>query len=119
MIDDLRRFLELQGVTPAGIRLVEPKLADWERVLRARRVFAVPDLRVADKWTEAQYQAYVQIMNLYTQESQTQHKRLKIPRKLERMLAQHAHQFRDMSGVRWFEAENEDRPSSEPEPSGD
>src|SRR5690348_8460594 len=107
MIDDLRRFLVLQGVTPAGVRLVEPKLADWERFLRARGVTEVPDMLAATEWTRTQADDYFQVLTLFSQESQAQHKRLKIPRKQERMLAEWAHKIRDVSGVRDFEPENE------------
>jgi len=88
MIDDLRRFLKLHGVTPAWMPSVESKLPDWERFLRKRGVTEIPDEHLADKWTEAQKNDYFQVMTLFTQEAQSQRKRLKIPRRLERMLAQ-------------------------------
>jgi hypothetical protein len=100
MVEDLKQWLRLQGVTPLGVRELEPKLPDWERVLRSRGVNAVPDMRLAHKWTQAQHDDFIQMMALYTQAAQTAHKHLKVPRKLERMLAQLAHQYRDMSGIR-------------------
>lgn len=100
MIESLRLFLSLQGVTPQARKRLEAKLPDWERRLLARGVSEIPDLRLADKWTPEQFSDYVEVMAIFTQEAQAAHKPLGIPRKLERMLAQHAHQFRDMSGVR-------------------
>src|ERR1700694_571809 len=100
MVEDLKHWLRLHGVTPLGVRELEPKLPDWERVLRSRGVTEVPDIRLANKWTPAQHEDYIQIMALYTQAAQTAHKHLKVQRKLERMLAQLAHQYRDMSGIR-------------------
>jgi len=110
MIDDLMRFLRLQGVTPAGIHSVEPKLPDWERFLRSRGVTEVPDMLAATGWTRQQADDYFQVMTLFSQESQAQHKRLKIPRQQERMIAEWAHKIRDVSGVRDFEPENERGP---------
>lgn len=100
MVEELKLFLVLQGVTPAARQKLEPKLSRWERVLKARGVTSVPDLRLADKWTPSQWHDYHHIMVLFTAAAQTAHKRLDVPRKLERMLAQHAHQFRDITGIR-------------------
>jgi hypothetical protein len=101
MIDSLRLFLALQGVTPQARQKLETKLPDWERRLRARGVTGeIPDLRLADKWTDAQWHDYWEVMVLFTAEARAAHKPLKIPRELERMLAQHAHQLRDITGVR-------------------
>jgi hypothetical protein len=99
-VDDLRSFLALHGVTLLGIGGLEPDLRRWVSVLESRGVTEVPDARRADKWTPAEHDDYIQIVALVSQASQAAHKRLKIPRKLERMLAEHAHQYRDMARFR-------------------
>jgi hypothetical protein len=99
-VDDLGSFLALNGVTPLGIRGLEAHLPRWVSVLESRGVTEVSDVRLADKWTPAQHDDYIQIVALLSQASQAAHKRLKIPRKLERMLAEHAHQYRDIARVR-------------------
>lgn len=100
MIDDLREFARLHGVTPEGFRDLEPRLPDWEKALRARGVTKIPEMRRATEWSEEEYQAHNLVRALLAQWSQSVHKRLKISREHERMLAQLAHQYRDISGLR-------------------
>jgi hypothetical protein len=117
MIDDLRDFARLHGVTPEGFRDLEPRLPDWEKFLRARGVSEVPEMRRAHLWSEAEYQAHNLVRALFAQWLQSVHKRLKIPRDLERAFAHQAHEYRDLTDIRTTEKEDDDRPSTEPEPS--
>lgn len=100
MVEDLKAFARLHGVTPEGMRDLESRLPGWEKYLRARGVSAVPDLRRADQWTEAEYHAHNLIRALFSQWLQSVHKRLKISRELERAFAHQAHEYRDITGIR-------------------
>jgi hypothetical protein len=106
MIDDLRAFARLHGVTPEGFRDLEPRLPGWEKFLRARGVSEVPEMRRAHHWSEAEYQAHNLVRALFAQWSQTVHKPLKLPRAHKRMLAQLAHEYRDLTGIRTIDEED-------------
>jgi hypothetical protein len=111
MIDDLRAFARLHGVTPEGFRDLEPRLPDWEKFLRGRGVSEVPEMRRATEWSEAEYQAHNLVRALFAQWLQSVHKRVKIPRDLERAFAHQAHEYRDLTGIRTIDEENEDGPT--------
>ena len=110
LIVALREFARLHGVTPEGFRDLEPRLSDWAKFLRAQAVSEVPDMRRATKWSEVEYQNHNLIRALLAQWSQSVHKRLKLPREHRRMLAQLAHQYRDITGIRTIDAEKAIRP---------